>query len=257
MRPFRFPVHFFGNFMRAASFLAVAFASMVALAGSSEPWKDKEYKAWTQDEVQKILYESPWVKMVEVSAPWLKGRMQYLTPLPADCDGRPDMNRGDRTPTSWQLGGNESIVIYQVTWQSARTVRAAKLRESILCGRGNAERGEEMLEEQPDDYIITVHSPDMTPFKGMDEDGLIKATSLWPKRTSKKLSPESVTIARYGSRDGAPYMLTFKFARKSDNGEPIIANDEREVEFASQIGKFTLKTKFQMQKMTVKSGPDL
>ena len=257
MRPSRSPIHFFGGLMRGAPFLVMAFASMVALAGSSEPWKDKEYKVWTQDEVQKILYESPWVKMVEVSAPWLKGRTQYLTPLPTDCDGRPDMNRGDRTPTSWQLGVNESIVIYQVVWQSARTVRAAKLREAILCGRGNAERGEEMLEEQPDSYIITVHSPDMTPFKGVDEDGLVKATSLWPKRTPKKVSPESVTIARYGNRDGAPYMLTFKFPRKSDNGEPTIANDEREVEFASQIGKFTLKTKFQMQKMTVKNGPDL
>jgi len=256
MPPFRSRYQFFRSFMRGASFLALAFASMVALAGSSEPWKDKEYKAWTQDEVQKILYESPWVKMVEISASWLKGGIQYLTPLPTDCDGRPDMNR-DRTPTAWQLGRNESIVIYQVTWQSARTVRAAKLREMVLCGRGNAERGEEMLEEQPDDYTITVHSPDMTPFKGMDEDALIKATSLWPKKTSRKFSPESVNIARYGNRDGAPYMLTFKFPRKSDNGEPTIANDEREVEFASQIGKFTLKTKFQMQKMTVKSGPDL
>jgi hypothetical protein len=52
-------------------------------------------------------------------------------------------------------------------------------------------------------------------------------------------------------------MLTFKFPRKSENGEPIISNGEKEVEFASQIGKFTLKTKFQMQKMTVKTGPDL
>lgn len=253
MRPFQS----LSSVMRGVLFLALAFASMVALAGSSEPWKDKEYKVWTQNEVQQILYESPWVKMVEISAPWLKGRTQYLTPLPTDCDGRPDMNRGDRTPTSWQLGGNESIVIYQVTWQSARTVRAAKLREAILCGRGNAERGEELLEEQPDYYTITVHSPDMTPFKGIDEDGLMKATTLWPKTSSKKLSPESVTIGRYGNRDGAPYMLTFKFPRKSDNGEPTISNAEREVEFASQIGKFTLKTKFQMQKMTVKNGPDL
>lgn len=253
MRPFQS----LSSVMRGVLFLALAFASMVALAGSSEPWKDKEYKVWTQNEVQQILYESPWVKMVEISAPWLKGRTQYLTPLPTDCDGRPDMNRGDRTPTSWQLGGNEFIVIYQVTWQSARTVRAAKLREAILCGRGNAERGEELLEEQPDYYTITVHSPDMTPFKGIDEDGLMKATTLWPKTSSKKVSPESVTIGRYGNRDGAPYMLTFKFPRKSDNGEPTISNAEREVEFASQIGKFTLKTKFQMQKMTVKNGPDL
>lgn len=258
MRPFLPPFHKPCNsYIRFAALFSLALASVVAAAISSEPWKDKEYKSWTQDEVQKILFESPWVKMVEVSAPWLKGRTQYLTPLPTDCDGRPDMNRGDRTPTSWALGNNESIVIYQVVWQSAHTVRAARLREAILCGRGNAERGEEMLDEQQDNYVITVHSPDMSPFKGMDEDALMKATWLWPKKTSKKFSPESVVIGRYGSNNGAPYMLTFKFPRKTDTGEPIISSDEKEVEFASQIGKFTLKTKFQMQKMTLKNGPDL
>jgi hypothetical protein len=224
---------------------------------SAEPWKDKEYKSWNQEEVQKILFESPWVKMVEVTAPWLKGRTQYLSPMPVDCDGRPDMKSGDRTPTAWSLGVNESIVIYQVTWQSARTVRAAKLREAILCGRGNPERGEEMLDEQPESYVITVHSPDMSPFKGMDEDALLKATSLWPKKTSKKVAPESVVIARFSNTSGTPYMLTFNFPRKAENGEPLISNDEKEVEFASQVGKFILKTKFQMQKMTLKNGPDL
>src|SRR5579864_8484171 len=119
------------------AFLALMFASAIAWAFSSEPWKAKDYKSWTNDEVQSILYESPWVKMVEESAPWLKGGTQYLTPLPLDCDGRPDMTRGDRTPTSWALGGNDSIVIYQIVWQSSRTVRAAKLREAELCGRGN------------------------------------------------------------------------------------------------------------------------
>ncbi|HEY7405137.1 MAG TPA: hypothetical protein VIB39_16540 [Candidatus Angelobacter sp.] len=258
MRPFLSLFHHsYGRLRRIVAFAVPVLACVLTFAVSNEPWKDKEYKTWTQDEVQKILFESPWVKMVEVSAPWLKGRMQYLTPLPVDCDGRPDMNRGDRTPTSWALGNNESIVIYQVTWQSSHTVRAAKLREAVLCGRGNAERGEELLDEQPDNYIITVHSPDMSPFKGMDEDALIKATTLWPKKTSKKFAPESVVINRYGNSTSAPYMLTFKFPRKADNGEPLIAVDEKEVEFASQVGKFSLKTKFQLPKMTVKNGPDL
>jgi len=31
----------------------------------------------------------------------------------------------------------------------------------------------------------------------------------------------------YGNNNGAPYMLTFKFPRRSDNGEPTIANDEK------------------------------
>jgi hypothetical protein len=245
------------HFVRSSAALALLLTAVLAMAFSAEPWKDKDYKSWTHDDVQKILYESPWVKMVEVSAPWLKGGTHYLTPLPVDCDGRPDMNRSDRTPTSWTLGINESVVIFQVTWQSAHTVRAAKLREAVLCGRGNAERGEEMLEQEPDDYIITVHAPDMTPFKGMDEEALIKATSLWPKKTSKKISPESVVINRYNGESGVPYMLTFKFPRKLENGEPIIASDEKEVEFSSQVGKFSLKAKFQMQKMAIKNGPDL
>jgi hypothetical protein len=235
------------------------FLAMVALIASawasSEPWRDKEYKNWTQEDVQKILWESPWVKMVEVSAPWLKGRMQYLTPMAVDCDGRPDMSRSDRTPTSWALGNSESIVIFQVTWQSSHTVRAAKLRQALLCGRGNEERGEELLEQQPDDYIITVESPDMSPFKGMEEDALIKATTLSPKK-GKKVNPESVSIQRVGN-GGIPYRLTFKFPRKDGSGEPLIGKDEKEVEFASQVGKFSLKTKFQMQKMMVKEGPDL
>ena len=257
MRPFLYLSCLFSSRKRAIALLVLALASAAAVAIATDPWKDKDYKSWTNDDVQKILFESPWVKMVEVGAPWLKGRTQYLMPMPVDCDGRPDMTRGDRTPASWAMGSTESIVIYQVAWQSARTVRSAKLREAVLCGRGNAERGEEMLDEQPDNYVITVHSPDMTPFKGMDEDALIKATSLWPKKTSKKISPESVVISRYNSNGGAPYMLTFKFPRKADNGEPIIANDEKEVEFASQVGKFSLKTKFQLQKMIVKNGPDL
>ncbi|MGC2697564.1 MAG: hypothetical protein WA738_17390 [Candidatus Angelobacter sp.] len=242
--------------MRSIATFAVLLTTVLAVAMSSEPWKDKDYKSWTHDEVEKILYESPWVKMVEVSAPWLKGQQHYLTPLPVDCDGRPDMSKNDRTPASWTVGGTDSIVIYQVTWQSAHTVRAARLQDAALCGRGNTERGEEILEAEQDNYVITVHSPDMSPFKGMDEDALIKATSLWPKK-SKKISPESVVIGRYGNENGTPYMLTFKFPRKAENGEPIIGNDEKEVEFATQAGKFILKTKFQMQKMAGKNGPDL
>src|SRR5690349_15893776 len=97
--------------VRNITILSLVMVVALAAIAMSDPWKDKEYKSWTQDEVQRILFESPWVKMVEMEAPWLKGPTHYLTPLPSDCDGHPDMNRNDKTPTSWQLGGNESIVI--------------------------------------------------------------------------------------------------------------------------------------------------
>lgn len=217
-----------------------------------DPW-GKDYKTWTNEDVQKILSESPWVKMVEMDAPWLKGPVHYLTPLAMDCNGRPDMTK-DRTPTSWAMGSTESIVIYQVTWQSAHTIRAAKLRQAALCGKVDSERGEELLEEQPEQYIIVVNSPDMTPFDGMDEDALLKNTSLQSKKTQKKISPESVYIQRSGK---TVYSLTFKFPRKTDSGEPWISTDDKEIEFVAQSGKFNMKAKFQPPKMAGKTGLDL
>jgi len=223
---------------------------------NDDPWKAKDYKTWTSEDVEKILYDSPWVKMVEMSAPWLKGPVHYLTPLPTDCNGRPDMTKGNRTPSSWATGSTESIVIFQVTWQSARTIRAAKFRMASLCGRVVLDRGDEVLEEQPEQYIIIVNSPDMAPFDGMDEDALMKSTSLLFKKAQKKVGPETVLIGRYGSSKTV-YSLAFKFPRKTDAGEPRLSPDEKEIEFISQSGKFNLKAKFQPPKMLGKNGPDL
>lgn len=231
-------------------------AAFALTAWASDPWKDKEYKSWTQDDVEKVLYESPWVKMVEMGAPWLKGPTHYLTPLPSDCNGRPDLTKGEKTPTSWAMGATESIVIFQVTWQSSRTVRAAMLRQGVLCGRADAERGDELLNEPPDDFIITVHAPDMTPYDNSDEDSLIKSSYLMSRKTRKKISPESVQIARYGNSKSV-YMLTLKFPKKTGAGEPIFSPAEKEIEFASEAGKFQLRTRFQPQKMLGKDGPDL
>jgi hypothetical protein len=230
----------------------LTFTAWPVHAFKDEPWS-KDYKSWTNEDVQKILYESPWVKMVEMGAPWLKGPTHFLTPLPMDCNGRPDMTK-DRTPASWAMGNTESIVIFQVTWQSARTIRAAKLRQSSLCGKEESERGEEMLEDQPEQYVIVVNSPDMTPFDGMDEDALLKNTSLQSKKTQKKIGPESVSIQRYGKTVRS---LTFKFPRKTDTGEPLISPDDREIEFVAQSGKFNMKAKFQPPKMVGKNGLDL
>jgi hypothetical protein len=193
--------------------------------------------------------------MVEVTAPWIKGQSHYLTPMPSDCNGRPDMNH-NKIPASWAMGSTESVVIYQVTWQSSRTVRAAKLREAVLCGRTDPDRGDDLLEQTPEQYVIVVSSPDMTPFDGMSEDALAKNTSLTFKKNQKKINPESVLIQHFG-QGSTVYSITFKFARKTDTGESLMMPDEKEIEFVTQSGKFAIRTKFQPPKMPGKNGPDL
>lgn len=239
-----------GTIAMVSLILAAAFA----VPSSSEPWKDKDYQSWTQDDVQRILFKSPWVKLASVNAPWLTGGTLIVAPGPAGCDPRSGLIHSSVGGPINLSGTRDSVDIFQVTWLSARTVRAAKLREAELCRPGRAEIYKHLLEEPQEHYVITVASPDMTPFNEMDEAALIKATSLQPKKSSRAYSPESVAIM--GRAGGRTDSLTFKFARKTQTGDPIIANDEKEVEFTCQAGKVKVQARFQMQKMISREGPD-
>jgi len=240
-----------------AVWLSMAFVAAAAWAGSGDPWKDKDYTQWTMEDVQKILDDSPWVHIANVDAAWIKGQPQYLSPLPETCTGRPEMNKAMRTPPQWNLGTMaESVVAYQIAWRSARTMRAAQFRLAVLCGRAEADQGDEVLEQEPEQYIITVSSPDMSPFDGMSDEALLQNTYLTMKKTKQKVSPEKVVIG-HGMDQRTVFRLTFAFPKKSDSGEPLIAPDEKEIEFLVQAGKVAVKTKFQPPKMTAKKGVDL
>src|SRR5437667_4918689 len=166
-----------------AVWLSMAFVAAAAWAGSGDPWKDKDYTQWTMEDVQKILDDSPWVHIANVDAAWIKGQPQYLSPLPETCTGRPEMNKAMRTPPQWNLGTMaESVVAYQIAWRSARTMRAAQFRLAVLCGRAEADQGDEVLEQEPEQYIITVSSPDMSPFDGMSDEALLQNTYLTMKK---------------------------------------------------------------------------
>lgn len=244
---------------RIAAIIFLLLAAAFALAASSEPWKSKDYQSWTQDDVLRVLTESPWVKMVTVPAPWLKdgqGTMHVAAIGPAVCDKRTNMIHA-MGPAMVALHNNSDPVdLFQVTWGSARTIRAAKLREAQLCGPAPAPRAESQLQDLQEDYVITVMAADMTPFAGMDEDALIKATSLWPKKSARAYSPKSVAILG-NSADGDTHTLVFRFPRKTETGDALIASDEKEAEFTCQAGKVRVKAKFQVQKMVSGNGQDL
>jgi hypothetical protein len=237
--------------------LSTAVLAAATWAATGEPWKEKEYKQWTMEEAQKILNDSPWVHTANVDAAWIKGQPQYLSPLPETCTGRPDMNRPMRTPPQWNLGTmTQSVVAYQIAWRSSRTMRAAQFRLRVLCGRAEEEQGDDALEQDPEQYIITVSSPDMSPFDGMPEEALLQNTYLMLKKNKQRVSPEKVVIGHLMDQRTV-FRLTFTFPKRTDSGEPLVAPDEKEIEFVAQAGKIAVKTKFQPQKMAAKSGMDL
>jgi hypothetical protein len=237
-----------------AAFFAILLCVPLVFAG--DPWKDKSYTEWTMEDVQKILGDSPWVKEIPVDAPWIKGQPQLLRVMQAGCGGRPDLSKPMRTPPHWSMGiRSQSVVSFQVTWESAKTVRAAKLRRAVLCGRTDNDRIEHLAEQEQENFLVTVFSPDMSPFDGMSKEQLIANTYLMPKKNKQQLAPTNVTISQGFDRKTV-HRLTFQFPKKTDSGEPTIAPDEKEIELICSAGKIVLKARFQPPKMTTKNGID-
>lgn len=56
---------------RIAVLLACLVLAVAAWAG--DPWKEKTYKEWNEKEVNRILSDSPWARVVTVPAFWRGG----------------------------------------------------------------------------------------------------------------------------------------------------------------------------------------
>jgi hypothetical protein len=232
---------------------------LAAAVWANDPWREKAYTDWTMDDIQKILSESPWVRTADVDAPWLPGAPHFLSVLPASCGGRPDLSKAMRVPPQAAMGPmTESVVGFQVTWFSAHTTRAAKLRLAVLCKQidTDSDEADDVLSRPQQYYVISVTSPDMSPFDGMDETALGQNSYLLPKKTGKKVNPAKVLIG-HGRDAQTVFNLTFEFPRNDSTGEPLITPTEKEVEFGVQAGKVTVKVKFQPPKMMDKNGLDL
>lgn len=238
---------------RFLTVFAILLLAVPALA--QEPWAKKAAEQWTMDDVQRILKDSPWSRMVWVNAPWMKGRVTALQGSLPGC-GRPEF--GDmKQPPGWTIDTpTTSMVAFQVTWAAAKTVRAAKFRLAVLCGRAEQEDAEDALANEPEEILVQVESPDMTPFDGMDEETLLKNASLQFKKSKTSVAPSEVTTLP-GFQRGTYRGMTFRFPRQNDAGQPNIPAGEKDMEFVLTAGKTNVKARFNLTKMVAKSGPDI
>jgi hypothetical protein len=247
----------------------------IALAGaiwaSNDPWKDKPYQQWDSKDIQRIIQDSPWAHVVQVAAPWQQGgpTVATLSSGTAPTDGPSGRMAGagsgmagsggagsPATPVASDPGGSGGTANFLVRWISSRTFREAMVRDRVLRGQMTDADAQADLAKPPETYEVAIIGPDMTPFQGVDENALKNAAYLSAKRSKVKLVPTMVRIQK--SQDGSRVTgILFAFPAKSDNGEPSIASEEKNVDFSCTIGKFSLKSTFDVSKMADSQGRDL
>lgn len=274
--------------MKRTTVVLFAVVLLVSVAYADDVWKSKPYQQWELKDVQKILADSPWAHLVHVTASW---RKPGDTTLPLEPGGTTPGNYGTQSgsgasgggatsvPSSGSMPGgpasansgslaqNQAILnsantpeaTFAVRWFSAHAVRQALARAQVLGGAMTEADAAKALADEPTEVAITVVGQDMTPFLTVEEKDLAAKAFLQPKKQGK-IPAAHVSIQRIPGRKPddrtSIAAVVFYFAKKSASGDPILAPNEKSVEFLCEAGKATIKTSFDLSKMALSSGPD-
>jgi len=234
----------------AASFLTLF---IVALAWANrDPWKAKPYQQWNSDDLQQILYQSPWSHEVLMDRTWIPYVTKELPTQPINGSSRP-MTTSAATTTEMVRGVQARFFVY---WASSRVVRTALARRAVLESRRSEAEAYRDVEQPLPDYWIAISGNDMTPFQKNDEAFFQSHAFLQLKKTKQKIFPSKVTYEK-GPDGQAVTMVAFYFSNKTSTGGPQISPEEKNAQFTCPMGQSILQVNFEIQQMVDAKGPDL
>ncbi len=209
-------------------FMATSIVCVLACAvlAAADFWEEKEFTAWSDRDVEKMMTDSPWAKRLTVRFPR----------PPRESSGR---GRGGFGAAAGFGGGSpQSRLIVQ--WRSGLPIRQAMVRGRIGEGGTVDPNGRQILAQPPPAYFVVVTGVPGQ-FARLAPQALMAETRL--ERGEKP----PIAAAQAGpQREGQGFAFVYAFPRT----DPITLDDE-EVEFVTQIGEVTIKRKFELEDMVV------
>jgi hypothetical protein len=262
----------FAAFRRSGGEFRATFAAALVFTAigwaADPPWKSKPYQKWDDNDIHKVLFDSPWVHVAQVSAKWRQAGDE-TTGLPAGSvppAGNPNGSVPAGPPSSGISGlstagvgsqrGEYPVAQYFVDWVSSKTMRAALAQRDVLHAGKAASEAEQYVSQVQPDYVILIQGADMAPFVRTDEKFFQANAFLQLKVSGQKVSPERVEYQRGPDGKSLAGALFF-FPKKLPSGDPLIQPGEKSIEFVCKLEESTLKTSFEPQKMVTPSGLDL
>ncbi len=252
--------------MRTTSTHYLGFLCLLALGAvvvfAADFWKDKAYTQWSDDEVNKMLSDSPWAQNTKTTTPGQQsmgqrgmGRRGGMGGGPWGGMGGGGMGGGRRGGGPY--GGNSTPAInVTVRWQSSLPVREALLRQAGTTKADDSEVAAKLTAPAPGYVIAIVGLPPTAPSRngdvyrrGEDNDSdssgshdadldRMKSATYLNRKDRPSLFPDKIERGK----DGATILVTFPKTTP-------ISLDDKEVEFVSRYGAMEIKRKFKLKDM--------
>jgi hypothetical protein len=222
---------------------------------AGDPWKQKSYKLWNENEVRKILNESPWAKRAEMEG----GPAKHAGMEPSEEGGT---SEGAAAGEELDEGGGRGEdnergrITFVVRWVSSRTMRQAWVRGEVLKKRIPETETDKFLPPPSDDSQLLVVGRDMKLFEKLDEAALLENSFLVRTKSKQRISPSAVHIARLPDGKRIKGIL-FHFPKKLLVSESTAASDDNDLKFVSHAGTTEIKASFDLQKMVDNEGIDI
>jgi hypothetical protein len=220
---------------------------------AGDPWKQKSYKLWNENDVHKILNDSPWAKRIEIEGGGKRAGME-------SPEGS-DTSEGDAGGESGEGGGrgedNErGRITFVIRWASSRTMRQAWVRGEVLQKRISETDTDKFLPPPSDDAQLLIVGRDMSLFEKVDEATLRAKSFLFRTKSKQRISPSAVHIVYL--TDGKRIKgILFHFPKEQLGGQSRQSIDDSDLKFVTQAGATEIKTSFDLQKMVDNEGIDL
>ncbi len=216
-----------------SAILLVLLGSGVLWAG--DPWKEKPYTSWTEDDISKILSDSPWSKPMWTYKKEMvnskEGEKFRVEPY-IRVEVLPDGSRRAYIPPQQSSGrGMVQVQVrrraFDVVWISSLTVREALVRRAILEGRATIEQGDKILATPQFNYVLVVQRRNAEmELLDISKERLMEEVYLELGSSSRRILP--IEVMRYETTSGQLSELRFIFPREL-NGQPTISAEEKEV----------------------------
>ena len=217
---------------RMVGTLGLCLLAGAALA-AADFWEERDFTAWSDEEVQRMLTDSPWTRSATIRTGGVD-----------DGDDDDDLFRRGAAPH--RFGGGAFPVVphanVTVAWSSALPVKQALVRRAFGLVSPIPHEGQQMLAQEDPFYTLTVVGlPPSFDGLGLMKDAIRAATSL--RRAGKApIVPENILVFA----DGA-MRVTFQFP-KTD----AITLADGFVEFLTALGPGAdVRTRFEIADMIV------
>lgn len=225
---------------------------------AADSWQNKPMAEWSDRDVQKILSNSPWAKVISVSAgglmdsgamPGRGGRFggddsQPRTgaeQMPGASSGVPGGNLPSRGIDAAPDSPAGSSIPVSVVWESALPVKQALARRKYGAEAGTSPEAQKFV-DQNGSYVIAVAGvPDALAqaSAARGKAALLAGTSL----SAKGKPPLHASGVEVGP-PGKVVEVIFTF----DKTAPFTL-DDKEVEFSTQFGAAAVRYKFRLKDM--------